>query len=108
MQIKNPKRVVDTLKKTIILLIFLILIFILAPVYSFAQQGKGLPQNLAVNTSGKNTAKTKNLKAAGMDVYLKEPDKHHSIPAYLKIPFTKKGYHDTVVHLDPYRNGVIS
>ena len=97
------------MKKTYrVFLIFLILLFALIPVFSYAQQGKESPQNMAVNSPGESKTNKKKLKAAGMDVYIKYPFKHHSIPAHLKMPFVRKGYHNAVVHLDPYRNGIIS
>jgi len=107
---KIAKRGGKMKRRIFILTAALILIFVLlAPLFSTAEIISGKPGNqVAKITAGKVEIKDKKLQVAGMNVHLKDPKKHHSIDAYLEIPFTHKGYHDCKVHLDKSRKKVIA
>jgi len=78
---------------SVIILILSILIFI-NPVS--AKTGK---DKKVSNTETKYSA-------GGHNIYLKEPNKKHSIPAHIEMSLTKKGYHEAVVHLNNSRTGI--
>ena len=48
------------------------------------------------------------IKAAGMDVHVPATKKHHSIDAYIHIPYSEKKFNPIKIHLDKDRKTVVS
>ena len=88
-------------KPIIYLVLFLLLLIIFTTNYAFADK-------TVKDQANYEAGPRKVLKSAGMDVYLLNHKKSHSIDGFLHVPYSRYKYHPVKVHLHKDRDKIIS